>query len=92
MDQPESVASAVLSDDRRLSLVALRDTLAAAIDRCESMRDLAALSARLSDVLAQIEMLTPRVEVGDAVDEITARRAARGAGPAAGSSRTAKGS
>ena len=35
-------------------LRALRDRLAIDIDRCESMRDLAALSLRLVDVLQQI--------------------------------------
>lgn len=82
MSQFESLEQAVQSDDRLVSLTALRDKLARAIDECESLRDLAALSARISDVLVQIEALSPKVEVGDAVDEITARRAARRAGTA----------
>lgn len=86
------IREAVASGDRLTALVALRDALAAAIDVCESMRDLPALASRLTDVLVQIESLTPKVEAGDAVDEITARRAARGAGPAAGSARSGKGS
>lgn len=87
MSSDETVEQAVVSGDRLRSLVALRDKLARAIDECESLRDLPPLASRLADVLVQVESLTPKVEVGDAVDEITARRAARGAGPAAGASR-----
>lgn len=85
----ESVSEASSSNDRKRALVALRDKLAASIDECESMRDLAPLSSRLSYVLAQIEELTPKVQTGDPVDEIAARRAARGAGPAKGQARPA---
>ena len=46
---------------RLKGLSALRDRLAADIDECASMRDLAALSQRLMDVLAQIEALDPPV-------------------------------
>jgi hypothetical protein len=77
-----TVEEAAATGDRLKALVALRTKLAAAIDGCESLRDLPPLSARLSDVLVQIEALSPKVEVGDAVDEITARRAARRAGTA----------
>jgi hypothetical protein len=82
MAEIQSVEQAVLTGDRLKSITALRDKLARAIDECESLRDLPPLSARLSDVLIQIEALSPKVEVGDAVDEITARRAARRAGTA----------
>lgn len=74
--QPESVIAAVQTDDRLTSLVALRDALARAIDGCDSLRDLAALSARLTDVLQQIEAIPNKAEVS-AADEIAARRAAR---------------
>jgi hypothetical protein len=74
--QPESVTAAVQTDDRLTSLVALRDALARAIDGCDSLRDLAALSARLTDVLQQIEAIPNKAEVS-AADEIAARRAAR---------------
>src|SRR5690349_2872521 len=88
MEQHESVEQAASTGDRLRALVALREKLAGAIDGCESLRDLPPLSARLSDVLAQIETLSPKVEVGDAVDEITARRAARRSSATKGSSRT----
>ena len=39
------------------ALVALRDTLARSIDECDSMRDLAALSRQMTDVLEQIEQI-----------------------------------
>jgi len=38
----------------------------------------APLAARLESVLTQIEALTPAVKTGDSIDEIAARRAARG--------------
>lgn len=74
--QPKSVTEATREDNRLESLKALRDTLARAIDSCDSLRDLAALSARLTDVLAQIEAIPNKAEVS-AADEIAARRAAR---------------
>lgn len=86
--ESEPLSKVVGAGNRLKSLEALRDVLASAIDNCESMRDLPPLASRLSDVLIQIESLTPKVEAGDAVDEITARRAARGAGPAKGSPRS----
>lgn len=42
----------------------------------------APLAARLSDVVEQIEKLTPTAKAGDPVDEIAKRRSARGAGSA----------
>lgn len=78
-DLPESVSVAVASDDRHRSLVALRDTLARAIDTCESMRDLAALSRQLTEVLEQIEGVPDKAEVS-AADEVAKRRTARRAG------------
>ena len=82
-----SVAEAASTDDRLKALVALRDTLARSIDACDSMRDLAALSRQMTDVLEQIEKLAPQVEEGDAVDEIARRRAARRAGAPKGAGR-----
>ena len=83
-EQPrETVFDATRSNDRVRSLVALRDTLAGAIDTCDSLRDLATLARQLAEVLAQIDELTPeQAKAGDPIDEIAARRAARGAGPA----------
>lgn len=48
---------AVATNDRRETLVALRDTIAKAIDGCESGRDIAALSKRLMEVIAEIDAL-----------------------------------
>lgn len=86
-ERPESVTAASRTDDRVRTLLALRDTLARAIDNCDSLRDLSSLSARLTDVLDQIAELAPIKAEGDPVDEITARRAARGAGSSAGVAR-----
>jgi hypothetical protein len=47
----------------------------------------APLFARLESVIEQIESLSPSEKAGDPVDEIAKRRAARGAGAAAGSAR-----
>lgn len=48
---------AVESNDRRATLIALRNTIAATIDGCESGRDIAALSKRLMEVIAEIDSL-----------------------------------
>lgn len=49
----------------------------------------APLFARLESVIEQIEKLSPIAKVGDPVDEIANRRAARGAGSAPDKRRTA---
>lgn len=70
------------------ALEALRDAIAADLDVCDSMRDRASLYLRLADTLNRIEELKPpEVSKGDDVDEIAARRAARRAVAAKGSSR-----
>ena len=83
MDAPESPVSGlegvVRGNDYRASLVALRDFLARQLDQCESLRDVASLSARLSAVLADIEALPNKAEVS-AADEIAQRRASRRTG------------
>lgn len=48
---------AVATNDRRSTLIALRDTIAKTIDECESGRDIAALSKRLMEVIAEIDAL-----------------------------------
>lgn len=53
---PDLVKSAQ-SGDRRATLEALRDKLAAAISNSESGRDVAALSKRLMEVMDEIERL-----------------------------------
>jgi t-SNARE complex subunit (syntaxin) len=52
---------AAASGDRRKALEELRNDLAEKLDLCESMRDYAALSQRLMDVLSQIDELTDDV-------------------------------
>ena len=63
------------------ALVALRDTLAQAIDGVGAKRDLAALSRQLTDVLAKIDAHRPAVR--RPADELKAKRAKRQAMAAA---------
>lgn len=78
-----TVVGAVKTNDRAKALTALRNRIARSIDECDSMRDLAALSRQLTDVLRQLEELQPApAAVGSPVDEVSKRRAARGAAPA----------
>lgn len=48
---------AVVSNDRKTTLVALRDTIAETIDGTDSGRDIAALSKRLMEVISEIEAI-----------------------------------
>lgn len=84
------VLGAARSDDRLKTLVSMRDTLAAAIDDCDSLRDLASLNKQLMDVLKEIAELQPEEKAGDPVDELSARRAARRAGSASGKGRASR--
>lgn len=68
--------------DRIFRLRATRDRLNAALDQCESARDLAALSREYRLTLAELDELTPTSEEASAVDEISERRTARAAGTA----------
>lgn len=52
----------------------------------------APLAARLESVLEQIESLSPAGKVGDPVDEVAKRRAARRSGATAGAARAGKNS
>ena len=63
--------------ERLTALEVLRDTLAASIENCESLRDLASLSREYRAVMAEIDDLAPPEKKGDAIDEIAERRAAR---------------
>ena len=67
------LVEAVKSGDRRDSLVALRDKLAAAIDSCESGRDIAALSRRLMDVMTEIEKLPDRDKPATAFERLKSK-------------------
>ena len=58
----DNLVSATKSGDRRRTLVALRDRIAATIDSCESGRDMAALSKRLMEVMDEIDDLPSEVE------------------------------
>ena len=62
--------------DRLERLLVLRDHLTAAVEAGPTPRDLAALSARLADVLAQIEACEKAApeSKGTALDELTRRR------------------
>ena len=84
MDLTEAAASG----SRLAALEALRDVLAVSISAADVDKR-APLAARLTDVLEQIEKLTPAAKVGDPVDEIAKRRASRGAGSATSSARAA---
>lgn len=66
---------AATTGDRTAALVALRDALAAAIDRAEP-RELAPLARQMQAVLAELEQLLVPAE-GSVSDELRARRAAR---------------
>lgn len=52
-----TLVQAAKKNSRRDTLVALRDKLAAAIDDCESGRDIAALSKRLMEVMGELDAL-----------------------------------
>ena len=52
-----SLLEAAQSGDKRATLIALRDQIAATIENCESGRDMAANSKRLMEVMAEIEAL-----------------------------------
>lgn len=58
-----SLSEAAATGDRITALRALRERLAADLDECTSMRDVASLSQRLMDVLAQIDELGGGVKV-----------------------------
>jgi len=65
--------------NRLETLRVLRDSIAADIDACESLRDKATLSQRLMDALVQIEALEadqPATK-GTVLDEVSTRRAAK---------------
>lgn len=77
MSVPEALETVIGAGDRRASLVALRDFLARQLDETDSKRDVAALVARLTDVMDKIEALPAPVE-GTALDELARRRTADG--------------
>ena len=78
------LASVAHAGDLLETLRELRDVIARAMSASEvPARDLAALSRQLTQVLAEIDALKPPVqEAGTPLDEVNARRVARGAAPA----------
>ena len=60
---------AAKSGDRRRTLEALRDKLAASIQDCESGRDVAALSKRLMEVMGELDAL-PQPSAEDELEEL----------------------
>lgn len=74
-EKRQSLASVAEQGDRATTLCALRDVLAREIESCDSPRDVAALSGRLADVLAQIEAIKPPQT--SKRDELARKRAKR---------------
>ena len=72
------MSSLIEAKDRLGQLIALRDRLASAIDLCESMRDLAALSRQYRETIREIEEIEGTADDGDEISEILAERAADG--------------
>lgn len=52
-----NLVEAAKSGDKRATLIALRDILAATIQNCESGRDMASNTKRLMEVIAELETL-----------------------------------
>ena len=52
-----TLSEAAATNNRRDTLMALRDKLAFAIESCESGRDIAALSKRLMEVIGELDAL-----------------------------------
>lgn len=86
MARPRKVSTAARDGTRRDTLIALRNRLAKQIDACDSGRDLAALSKRLMDVMAEIDSMPDPDEKGaspiDNARERMARRASQRRGKA----------
>lgn len=78
MSDAEGLMAVAVTGDRAGTLRALRDHLAATIEGA-SPRDLAALSARLVEVLDALEAVPAPAE-GTVLDDLRRRRAARSAG------------
>lgn len=70
-----TLLEAVRTGDRRASLVALRDYIAASLDETESKRDAAALTKRMMEVMAEIEALPDPEADADPVEAMRKRKA-----------------
>lgn len=69
-----SLFEACKSGSRLSQLIELRDKLAAAIDECESMRDLAALSRQYRETIREIEEIEGQGMSNDEIAEILTER------------------
>ena len=74
--------------DRLGQLVELRGILAAAMDNCESMRDLAALARQYRETLKEIEELEGENGSADEIAQLLSERATEGKSGAVRQSRT----
>lgn len=72
-----TLTEAVSSNDRRATLLALRDSIARAIDGTDSGRDIAALSKRLMEVMEEIDSLPDPKEKGSPLERERKRVAER---------------
>lgn len=69
-----SLVDAAKSGDKRATLIALRDILAATIQECDSGRDMASNTKRLMEVMAEIEALPdPNNQKVSAHDKLKAK-------------------
>ena len=87
MARTRTLPSAARSGDRLTTLESLRDRLAREIADTNSARDVAALSKELRAALAEIDALAATAAVSkesETFDELSRRRADRGADPARG--------
>lgn len=73
-----TLAQAAADNSRRGVLLALRDKLAATLDTCESGRDIAALSKRLMEVVAELDALPDPDATKTPVQAARARARRRG--------------
>lgn len=71
------LTDAARSNDRRKTLLALRDKLASTIEACESGRDIAALSKRLMEVMAELDSLPDPSAPKNPIRAARARAASR---------------
>ena len=65
-----SLLKASESSNRITQLIELRKALAEAIDRCESARDLAALSRQYRETIREIEEIEGGTDGEDEIDKI----------------------
>ena len=65
-----ALTDAARSGDKRSTLMALRDLIAAQLEACESGRDMAALSKRLMEVMGELESLGDPDAERDEFDEV----------------------